>query len=328
MNEILRRILTLIDTPDDVADAKERARLRLREHIAASTPSSASPFAHADGRYGRHRLSRFWMPAGAAAVVAIVVSIGILIGVSTPEATAIDELAYTVVVLPDEALHDVDTESHASTRSLSVVMADPQDSDAKNLVYFVSADIARRQSTAGVVQITRTVTSIEYLGDVDQATADRVEADLEIGVPETVTQPLSVRYYEEEALITDDPDVLEQRIDELIDRYGDPAIDDDIETFRWILNLHRTHSLTPAERSATLTVLGRLDNVKSRRVGTDVVAVVEYATPDGREVLSASFNPEGWLVEETLTALDGVPGLVAGETLRSTAIYAPPSVAP
>lgn len=320
MSDILRTILDLIDTSEGTGDAKQQARRRLHEHINAAEAAAVPPRASSRPR-------RIWMAVGAAVLV-LIVGVVVSVGPRPPEASAIDSLAHTVVSLPDTALRDVGFERRSVSRALSVVMADPADSTTRDIAYYELATTVRRQSTDGIVQITRTVTGVEYLTDTDPAVAADVEARLDVGAPQTVTQPVSERYLEEEALVSDDPDTLEQRIRNLVDQYGDPMIDDDVEVLGWILDLERTHPLRPTERAAALTVIGGLNGVENRQEDTDVVIEITYTTPDGRDKLTATFDPTGWLVAETLTALDGLPGITDGATLRFDATYTVPSPLP
>lgn len=325
MSDVLQRILDLVDTLPATDEAKQRARRRLRDHITAAEAASAPP--PMSGQSASSRPRRIWMTA-AAAVLVLVVGIAVSLGLRSPEASAIDSLAYTVVSLPDTALRDVGFERQSVSRALSVVMADPSDPATQDIAYYELVNTVRRQSTDGIVQITRTVTGVEYITDTAPAVSADIEARLDIGAPQTVTQPLSERYLEEEALISDHPDTLEQRIRNLVDQYGDPMIDDNVEVLGWILDLERTHLLRPTERAAALTVVGLLDGVESRQEDSNVVVEVAYTTPDGREKMTATFDTAGRLVAETLTALDGLPGITDGETLRFSATYTVPSPLP
>lgn len=101
---------------------------------------------------------------------------------------------------------------------------------------------------------------------------------------------------------------------------------DPVEALTEIRNLYAAVILNPQERAASLRAVARLEELDIAEGANGTLTVTaNYLSAEGRQRYTVTLDAAGWLIRETLTWLDGVPGTsVTGSVTEYDATYEPP----
>lgn len=127
-------------------------------------------------------------------------------------------------------------------------------------------------------------------------------------------------------ILSSDAETVYQQLLSSITADGDTSTPVSTQILDEIITLHKTFILTPPERAATIEVLAMVNDLTIETDGTTVTVTSEYVTETGREQLTVGFDQSGWLITQSLTFLDGIPGLTSNQVPVETVEYTPPDL--
>ncbi|MEA3503081.1 MAG: hypothetical protein U9R47_09930 [Actinomycetota bacterium] len=300
---------------DDDSAAEEKPRTRLR-------PT----------RFGRGRPTRIRMRwVSATAFVLVVSTLVISVALRPTPAIGLLDVARATEVLPSTEFIGAQVIRTIDEEILVIEQIATNGETARRVMYLLPRTQIRRQAADGSLQI-ETVPGMPvfFTPDDEEFFGEAVEQRVQPGVItiETFTEP------EESGsgigLLTDDADVLAQRLAHDIAIYGDSALPDGVETMQWIANIYRSELPTPTERAALLRVLAGVGGIDAAPVGDfdGAGATLTHSGHGTRERFTLHFDGAGWLVFEEVLLLDGIPevGVPAGVALQRSH-YEPPRLA-
>lgn len=335
----LRNLNRLVQDIEPDAQQTESARRSLMDHIDASQTRdellelidpipddtiTVPPWNTQDPRSAsRVAMIRIAVAASVIAVAALAV-VSVL---NSPAADAtLDNLARAVEILPNEAFTGIAVERHTHTESLVIEPIDVTDPDLGLVGVIITTDETRRQSPDGIIQVETTITDATFITPVDTATQTEVANRIGVGTTETITAVLPDNVGVDRRLLSSDAKTVYQRLVLSIATDGDTSTPVSTQILDEIIALHTAFILTPSERAATIEVLAMVDDLIVETDGTTVTVTSKYVTEAGRELLTATYDRSGWLIRQSLTFLDGVPGLTSDPVPAYRAEFTPPDL--
>lgn len=299
-----------VDVPelDEVASA--RMRRTLMDHVAPKPK-----------RTSKRRVVAVIAVAAAAVVFAL-----IPLGGGDTGAVALLDIAEAVMTVPDTDFGDAAVERRSDQLVLVI-----ESVDGEEVAFHRPATEVWRMAPDGMLQVEYTVDELRFFTPVDQNTMAALNEVHAVGRTETATYPSSDDP-QEPSTLTDDADVLSERIYRDIERFGPPEVPVNVQVLRRVASIYSEELPTNSERAALLTVVSDTKDITYTADDTTgtVTASIRYTRQDGTPVEYALvFDPNGWLIRETETLLDGIPEMnVPAGTPELDVIYQPPVTSP
>jgi hypothetical protein len=299
---------------DHIANTQLRDDLLLLTEQPAPTRLAVVRIRHGLSKHirygGRHRrLGRAAIALGTVAV--IVVAVVATMTLRSDPAEAIRNIAEAVAKIPNEDFTGATIERRLEQTILVVEPVDLDDPAAIEVAFHLPITEIHRTAPDGSFQTEETFGEPSFFQPLDDASIAVVRERYAVGETETSTYP-PPDLPDEAALLTDDADLLAERINTQISRFGPPEIPHSVQIISIVGSIYNATLPTATERAALLEVLAStpgLDFPQPEDPDT-VEAAVSYAYDDGTAVrLVIVFDARGWLVRETETLLDGIADL-------------------
>lgn len=349
MDDDLRRLKELAVDVDPSAEASERMRASLMDHIANTQLSAeiraavepVEPTEVAVARM-RHRVTEhitprpkrtYWRQGALAALAVAALALAFVLvplGSRDPGAIALLTIAEAVRAIPDTEFGDATVEHRSDRLVLTIELVDTPDGSMNEVAFHLPITQAHRIDADGAIQVDETAGELRFFTPVDKDVAAALEAFYSVGITETSTFPPS-EVPSDGAILTDDPVALSERIHRRIDQFGPPDVPVEIQVMWEVASIYKNDLPTNSEKAALLTVLAETDgltlNVDDPTGAVTASAQDEY--DDGTRIgYSLVFSRDGWLIRETETLIDGIPDLgVPAGTATFDTNYEPPTVA-
>ena len=323
-------------TPTVVAAARAALRARIEtETLGTELRSLVEDIAEIPDlgppRFAGQRVTRkvrAAVIAAAALVTVIVAAVTLATLLRAGPATALLDLANVVEALPADQFETGVVRRQVSAEQVRIEPLDLTDASSGLVVMTVQVNEVRTLSATGQLQISTAVLGVSFLTPVSDVEAAEITQRVGVGesVVSTFESPSDLGF--DESLRSTDAAELSARLHELVIRFGQPDVPDSVEVLNEIRNLHFAVVLSPQERAASLRAIAKLDGLAVTESGDGTLEVTaDYVSAEGRQEYTLSFDSEGWLVRETLTWLDCVPGTtVAGPVTEFHAIYQRPEL--
>jgi len=272
----------------------------------------------------------FWRRAVAAmaAVAAMIALVLITITtVGTDSADALRNVAEAVATIPDEDFTTTEVERRIDQTILIIESIDA--ASGSEVAFFLPITEIRRSAPDGSVQKEETAGEPTFFTPVDDESVERIRELFLVGETQVSTFPPSTPS-DEAAMLTDDPELLADRINETISRFGPPEIPYEVQVVSMVASIYNATLPTSSERAALLDVLASTSGLEfpSPQLAGTVEVAVNYAYDDGTAVrLNIILDAQGWLVRETESLLDGIDALsVPPGTAVFDRLFTPPIV--
>jgi hypothetical protein len=320
----------LTEAVDVDAERSERMRASLLDHIAnEQMKGDLLTFVDADeplplesARMRRAFVDKLNEPearptwrrvAAALAAVAAAITLALITvaTVGTDSAEAVRNVAKAVATIPDEDFTTAEIERRMDQTILIVEPIDIDDPLASEVAFLLPITEIQRSAPDGSLQKEEAVGEPTFFTPVDDTSATIIRDRYHVGETQTSTFPPSAPT-DEAAILTDDPELLADRINETIRRFGPPEVPHEVQVVSMVASIYNATLPTASERAALLEVLASTSGLEfpSPQRGGTVEVAVNYAYDDGTAVrLTIVLDSQGWLVRETEYLLNGIDAL-------------------
>lgn len=339
----------LTDLTEEVdldSDRTERMRASLLDHIAnEQMKDDLLTFVDADepsplesARMRRALFDKLNEPEArpawrrvAAALTAVAAAITLALiaitTVGTDSAEAVRNVAEAVATIPDEDFTTTEIERRIDQTILVIEPIDIDDPSATEVGFLLPITEIQRSAPDGSRQKEETTGEPTFFTAVDDTSAAIIRERYRVGETQISTFPPSPPS-DEAAILTEDPKLLADRINETISRFGPPEIPHEVQVVSMVASIYNATLPTSSERAALLEVLAStpgLEFPSPQHAGTVEVAI-NYSYDDGTSVrLLLVLDTRGWLVRETESLLDGIDALsVPPGTAVFDRLFTPP----
>lgn len=314
-NEQLKEdLVPLVDTrlPSPLESARMRRRLedKLRE------PKGRS--------FWRRAVTAMTAVAAMIALVLITITT-----VGTDSAEALRNVAEAVAIIPDEDFTTTEVERRIDQTILIIETIDIDGLSATEVAFLLPITEIQRSAPDGSRQKEETVREPTFFTPLDDTSVAVIRERFLVGETQISTFPPSTPS-DEAAMLTDDPELLADRINETISRFGPPEIPYEVQVVSMVASIYNATLPTSSERAALLDVLASTSGLEfpSPQLAGTVEVAVNYVYDDGTAVrLNIILDAQGWLVRETESLLDGIDALsVPPGTAVFDRLFTPPIV--
>ncbi|KAA3637570.1 MAG: hypothetical protein DWP92_07545 [Armatimonadetes bacterium] len=246
-----------------------------------------------------------------AVAAAIILAVIAITTVGTDSAEAVRNVAEAVATIPDEDFTTTEVERRMDQTILIVEPIDTDDSSTTEVAFLLPITEIRRSDPGGSLQKEETTGEPTFFTPVDDASAAIIRSRFLVGETEISTFPPPASS-DEAAILTNDPELLADRINETITRFGPPEIPREAQVVSMVASIYTITLPTSSERAALLEVLASTPGLEfpSPQLADTVEVATNYTYDDGTAVrLTIVLDAQGWLVRETETLLDGIEAL-------------------
>lgn len=331
---------------DSDAERTERMRTSLLDHIANEQMKGdlralvdvAEPSSLESARMRRALVDKLTKPGarpawrrvavaltGAAAAMTLALLIVTMVG--TDPAEAVRNVAAAVATIPDEEFTKTEVERRIDQTVLVIEPIDADDPLATEAAFLLPITEIQRLAPDGSLQKEETTGEPAFFTPVDDTSVTIIRERLRVGEAQVSTFPPSTPP-DEEAMLTDDPELLADRINETITRFGPPEIPHEVQVVSMVASIYNATLPTPSERAALLEVLASTSGLEfpPPQAADTVEVAVNYTYDDGAAArLSLILDSQGWLVRETESLLDGIDALsIPPGTAVFDRVFTPP----
>lgn len=248
------------------------------------------------------------LTAVAAGIILILIAITT---VGTDSAEAVRNVAEAVATIPDEDFTTTEVERRIDQTILVVEPIDINNPLASEVAFLLPVSEIQRSAPDGSLQKEETFGEPTFFTPAHDTSVTIIRDRYHVGETQTSTFPPSAPT-DEAAILTDDPELLADRINETIRRFGPPEIPHEVQVVSKVASIYDAALPTASERAALMEVLASTSGLEfpsPQRAGTVEVAV-NYTYDDGTAVrLTIVLDSQGWLVRETESLLDGIDAL-------------------
>lgn len=262
-----------------------------------------------------------------AVAAAITLALITITTVGTDSAEAVRNVAEAVATIPDEDFTTTEVERRIDQTILVVEPIDINDPSATEVAFLLPITEIQRFAPDGSLQKEETVGEPRFFVPADSVSVAIIRERFLVGETQISTFPPTAPS-DEAAILTDDPELLADRINETISRFGPPEIPHEVQVVSMVASIYNATLPTSSERAALLEVLASTSGLEfpSPQLGGTVEVVVNYAYDDGTAVrLTIVLDTQGWLVRETESLLDGIDALsVPPGTAVFERLFTPP----
>jgi len=265
----------------------------------------------------------------AAVAAGITLALIAITTVGTDSAEAVRNVAEAVATIPDEDFTTTEVERRIDQTILIVEPIDIDDPSATEVAFLLPITETQRSAPDGSLQKEEITGEPIFFTPADDTSATIIRERYRVGETQISTFPPSPPS-DEAAILTDDPELLADRINETITRFGPPEIPHEVQVVSMVASIYNATFPTSSERAALLEVLASTSGLEfpSPQLAGTVEVAINYTYDDGTAVrLSIVLDGQGWLVRETESLLDGVNALsVPPGTAVFDRLFTPPIV--
>lgn len=314
---------------DTDAERTERMRTSLLDHMANKQmkdellvlTDTAKPSSRESTRMRRVLLDKLKPGARPAwrrvAVVftgvaaAITLALVTITMVGTDPAEAVRNVAEAVATIPNEEFTNAEIERRIDQTVLVIESIDADDPSSTEIAFLLPITEIRRSAPDGSFQKEETTGEPTFFTPVDDESVTIIRERYQVGETQIYTFPPSPPP-DEAAILTDVPELLADRINEIITRFGPPEVPRPVQVVSMVASIHNATLPTSSERAALLEVLALTPQLEfpTPQTANTVEVAINYTYDNGTGVrLCLILDSQGWLVRETESLLDGIDAL-------------------